>query len=70
MEGTTGERTTTDHAVVEVATDGTAPRRVHRTYWWKEALIMGLFYLLYSWSRNQFGSARLAADGVPEQAFH
>lgn len=70
VEGTTGERTTTDRAVVDVATDGLAPRRIHRTYWWKEALIMGLFYLVYSWSRNQFGSARLAADGVPEQAFH
>lgn len=66
----TGERTTTDRARLGVAADDTAPRRVHRTYWWKEALIMGLFYLLYSWSRNQFGSARLAADGVPEQAFH
>lgn len=31
---------------------------------------MGAFYALYSWSRNLFGSARLAADGVPEQAFH
>ena len=46
------------------------PQRVHRTYWWKEALIMGGFYLIYSWSRNLFGSARLSADGVPEQAFH
>lgn len=31
---------------------------------------MGAFYLVYSWSRNQFGSAEIAADGVPEQAFH
>lgn len=31
---------------------------------------MGVFYAIYSWSRNLFGSARLAADGVPEQAFH
>ncbi len=30
----------------------------------------GAFYLVYSWSRNQFGSAQIAADGVPEQAFH
>ncbi|MFM8857577.1 MAG: phosphatase PAP2 family protein, partial [Actinomycetota bacterium] len=45
-------------------------RREHRTHWWKEALIMGIFYAIYSWSRNKFGSAQLAADGVPEQAFH
>lgn len=46
-----------------------APRQ-HRTLWWKEVLIMGVFYLIYSWSRNLFGSAQIAADGVPEQAFH
>lgn len=57
--------------VKETTTSPTGyPRRVHRTHWWKEALIMGVFYLVYSWSRNLFGSARLAADGVPEQAFH
>lgn len=28
------------------------------------------FYLVYSWSRNLFGSSRIAADGVPEQAFN
>jgi hypothetical protein len=54
----TAEATTTDE-----------PLREYRTLWWKEALIMGAFYLVYSWSRNQFGSARIAADGVPEQAF-
>ena len=43
--------------------------RPHRLYWWKEALIVAAFYLLYSWTRNQFGSNRIAADGVPEQAF-
>jgi membrane-associated phospholipid phosphatase len=48
----------------------TRAERQHRTQWWKEALIMGAFYLVYSWSRNQFGSSRIAADGVPEQAFH
>ncbi|NBU56109.1 MAG: phosphatase PAP2 family protein [Acidimicrobiia bacterium] len=47
-----------------------APPRTHRTYWWKETLIMGAFYVVYSWTRNQFGSAEIAADGVPEQAFN
>jgi hypothetical protein len=42
----------------------------HRTLWWKEVLILAAFYLLYTSTRNRFGSARLAIDGVPEQAFH
>ena len=46
------------------------PERVHRVYWWKEALIVAAFYLVYSWTRNQFGSNAIAADGVPEQAFN
>jgi len=37
--------------------------------WWKEALIIGGFYIVYSWTRNLFGSNEIAADGVPEQAF-
>jgi len=47
-----------------------APERVHKLYWWKEALIVVAFYLLYSWIRNRFGSNQIAADGVPEAAFH
>ena len=47
-----------------------APERTHRLYWWKEALIVVGFYLVYSWTRNQFGSSRIASDGVPENAFH
>lgn len=47
-----------------------SPPREHRLYWWKEALIVAVFYVLYSWTRNQFGSNRIAADGVPEAAFH
>ncbi|MFK7916440.1 MAG: phosphatase PAP2 family protein [Ilumatobacter sp.] len=47
-----------------------APGRVHRLYWWKEALIVGAFYVVYSWIRNRFGSNIIAADGVPEAAFH
>ena len=45
------------------------PERTHRLFWWKEALIIGVGYFIYSWTRNQFGSNRIAADGVPEQAF-
>ena len=47
-----------------------APERVHKLYWWKEALIVVAFYLVYSWIRNRFGSNQIAADGVPEAAFH
>lgn len=49
--------------------------RDHRLFWWKEALIVGVFYAVYSWTRNQFGSNRLSIDPTtgnprPEQAFH
>jgi hypothetical protein len=50
--------------------EGELPRRAHRLRWWKEALLIALFYGLYSWTRNQFGSNRMAADGIPEHAFH
>jgi hypothetical protein len=50
--------------------DGTATaERPHRLFWWKEALIVAIFYAGYSWTRNLFGSNKIAADGVPEQAF-
>jgi len=50
--------------------DATAlPHRTHRLRWWKEAALIVGFYVIYSWTRNQFGSARIAADGIPEQAF-
>ncbi|BAN01401.1 phosphatase PAP2 family protein [Ilumatobacter coccineus] len=48
----------------------TVPARQHRLHWWKEALIVAAFYVVYSWIRNQFGSNTIAADGVPEAAFH
>jgi membrane-associated phospholipid phosphatase len=44
--------------------------RVHRTYWWKEVALALAFYVIYSMIRNRFGSAQIAADGVPEQAFN
>jgi hypothetical protein len=46
------------------------PERTHRLFWWKEALIAIAFYAVYSWTRNQFGSNQMAADGVAEHAFH
>jgi hypothetical protein len=49
--------------------DSELPERQHRLFWWKEALIVLVFYLVYSWTRNLFGSNQIAADGVPEQAF-
>jgi membrane-associated phospholipid phosphatase len=38
--------------------------------WWKEVLIVGSFYLVYSLVRNRFGSALLDKGGTPEQSFH
>jgi PAP2 superfamily len=56
---------------VQTADADTVPaQRQHRTRWWKEALIVAVFYAVYSWTRNLFGSNRIAADGVPEQAFN
>ena len=55
--------------VMQVAEEAPAPERQHRVFWWKEALIVAVFYVIYSWTRNQFGSNKIAADGVPEQAF-
>ena len=54
---------------MQVADAAPAPEREHRMHWWKEALIVAVFYGIYSWTRNQFGSNAIAADGVPDQAF-
>ena len=54
---------------MQVAETSTAPERQHRVYWWKEAIIVAAFYMVYSWTRNQFGSNKIAADGIPDQAF-
>ena len=56
----TGNQTTTsvdEEIAVQVSPTEQAdlPQRAHRTYWWKEALIMGVFYQIYSWSRKLFG---------------
>lgn len=55
---------------MQVAPATVTAERHHRVYWWKEAIIVTGFYLVYSWTRNQFGSNRIAADGVPENAFN
>jgi hypothetical protein len=45
------------------------PERTHRVYWWKEALIAVSFYLVYSWTRNRFGSNAFEPGGIPYHAF-
>lgn len=39
-----------------------------RLKWWREALLVLGFYLIYSWVRNQFGSASVGADRAFENA--
>ena len=41
-----------------------------RLFWWKEALMIGAFYGVYSIARNQFGSARVDAGEEPVHAFN
>ena len=48
---------------------GTPVPRTHRTLWWKEALLFGAFYAVYTWTRNQFGSDRLGDVEAPVHAF-
>src|SRR5918998_4890042 len=45
------------------------PERRHRLFWWKEALIAVAIYLLYSWTRNLFGSNALDLGEIPTRAF-
>jgi hypothetical protein len=44
--------------------------RQHRTWWWKEILIMGAFYFIYSLTRNRFGSIRVSGDDIPLHSFN
>jgi len=46
----------------------TAP--THKLRWWKELLIIGGFYALYSLARNQFGSTKVDDGDLPVHAFH
>jgi len=43
--------------------------RRHLTLWWKEALIVGAFYGVYSLVRNLFGSALVSGSQIPVEAF-
>ena len=36
--------------------------RVHKRLWWKEAMLMGAFYSVYTFTRNQFGSDIVNGD--------
>jgi hypothetical protein len=54
---------------MQVTEEAAAPERQHRVFWWKEALIVAVFYGIYSFTRNLFGSNKIAGDGIPEQAF-
>jgi PAP2 superfamily len=45
------------------------PERRHRLFWWKEVLIVLVFYGVYSWIRNQFGSNSIRPGEVPYHAF-
>ena len=56
--------TTPDSAAIGLA------ERVHRTRWWKEALIMASFYAVYTSTRNRFGSDHINGADVPMQAFN
>ncbi|MEY3452617.1 MAG: hypothetical protein RL574_355 [Actinomycetota bacterium] len=47
----------------------TGIQRHHRTIWWKEALIVTVFYGIYTLVRNLFGSALVSGSQVPVEAF-
>ncbi|NBV82026.1 MAG: hypothetical protein EBR63_01915, partial [Actinobacteria bacterium] len=49
-------------------TESTAVR-THRTLWWKEALIVTVFYGIYTLVRNLFGSALVSGSQIPVEAF-
>jgi hypothetical protein len=44
--------------------------REHKLFWWKEALIIAVFYLIYSAVRNQFGSTLVDEGQEPVAAFN
>lgn len=45
------------------------PTQQRRTSWWKEALIVAVFYGAYSLVRNLFGSALVSGSQIPVEAF-
>jgi len=48
----------------------TLERRPTRLYWWKEAGLVIAFYLVYSFTRNRFGSHRVEIGEEPLHAFN
>ena len=50
------------------ATAVAVPRH-HRTLWWKEALIVAVFYTTYTLIRNRFGSALVNGADIPLHSF-
>lgn len=44
--------------------------RNHKTFWWKELLIMGSFYVVYSATRNRFGSIDVKGSDIPLHSFN
>lgn len=53
-----------------VSTPASDEVREHHTRWWKEALIMGTFYFIYSLTRNEFGSVNIGGADIPMRAFN
>jgi hypothetical protein len=41
-----------------------------RLLWWKELLLIVAFYGIYTFARDQFGSATIDGKGQPEASFH
>lgn len=48
----------------EAATPGFATATASRLRWWRECLYVLAFYVVYSWIRNQFGSAGVGAREI------
>jgi membrane-associated phospholipid phosphatase len=48
----------------------TAEVREHKTRVWKEILIMGVFYAIYTATRNRFGSFEVGENDIPMHAFN
>jgi len=44
--------------------------RPTKLYWWKEAALVAVFYLVYSFARNRFGSHRVEIGEEPLHAFN
>ena len=56
--------------MTEAATTDTASRPTIRLVWWREFAMIGGFYLVYSFVRNQFGSAAVSPSTAYKNAVH